>query len=225
MKTLLVGLLGVVLLAVCIVANVGDFNKVPVEQKVVEIHMTTKETLADDLLNILGPINLRRAGTCSGEFIDDTGDILTARHCVDGFDEFEVQTFDRRKYVAVVVATSTSHDLALIHIDRRRTSFFVIADSATRGQKVFVLGSPLGITDTLSTGIIARIDGDVTLLDCSALPGNSGGPVFDEDQKLVGILNAGFIVGMGVTHLNKAQGLDAIHFFIEEATEKRYGLR
>lgn len=197
-----------------------------VEQKVVEIHMTAPNPAAVEAKrgrrtqNL--PLNLR-SGTCSGEFINDSGDILTARHCVDGFEMWQVQTFDRHSYYATVVATSSTHDLALLHIDKRNTPFFELAETVVRGQKIFVLGSPLGITDTLSTGIIAKIDGDVTLLDCSALPGNSGGPVFDADQKLVGMLNAGFIVMFGVTHLNMAQGVDAIYFFLKDVKEKRNG--
>ncbi len=203
-------------------------EKVPVEQKVVELHMSSKPsyTMPESGKRRRKAETLPfRSGTCSGSFINDKGDILTARHCVDGYDVFEVETYDRRKYSAVVVATSTVHDLALIHIDRRNTAFFELADTSYRGQKIFVLGSPLGITDTLSTGIIARIDGDATLLDCSALPGNSGGPVFDTDQKIVGVLNAGYMWGFGVTHLNMAQGLDAVHFFLKEALEKKYGHR
>lgn len=200
----------------------------PVEQKVVEIHMSafnpaafetkTKRNRKSEKLPLFS-----KSGTCSGEFIDSTGDILTAGHCVEGFDMWEIQTFDQRKYYATVVSTSATHDLALLHIDRRNTSFFELADSVVRGQTVFALGSPLGITDTLSTGIVARIDGDITLIDCSALPGNSGGPLFDKDQKLVGVINAGFIVMLGVTHLNQAQGVDAVYFFLQEALKKKNG--
>lgn len=202
--------------------------KVPVEQKVIEIHMSvTPTSLTQDQMkkrHRADSLPLVRTGTCSGSFINDNGDILTARHCVDDFDTFEVQTYDRRTYAAIVVATSAVHDLALIHIDLRHTPFFELADSVARGQTVFVLGSPLGITDTLSTGVVARIDGDVTLLDCSALPGNSGGPVFDSNDKMVGVVHAGYIVMLGMTHLNRAQGIDAVHFFLKEALDKRYGV-
>lgn len=229
MKTLIAGLLFIGGLPLLIPLAAFYFAKpdAPVEQKVVEIHMSvdgpTTIPEAKHKTRTTVTLPLKRAGTCSGEFVTRTGDILTARHCVDGFDTFEVQTFDSRRYTAIVIATSTAHDLAMVHIDRLNTPFFALASTVVRGQTIFVLGSPLGITDTLSTGIVARIGGDVTLLDCSALPGNSGGPVFDKERRLVGVLNAGFIVMAGVTHLNQAQGLDAIRFFIREALEKRYG--
>lgn len=191
-----------------------------VETKVVEIHMTTNKPEKTEenrfhrkkiqVLPLVG-------GTCSGSFIDNKGDILTARHCVEGFDAFEVVTSDQSHYVASVVAVSPKHDLALLHVDRRHTPFFEPATEVRRGQQVFVLGSPLGITNTLSTGVIARLDGDVTLIDCSALPGNSGGPLFDADGKMVGVVTAGFIVLFGTTHLNMAQSLDAVTYFLGES--------
>lgn len=224
MKSLLAGLIIVLATTGCRAASTSTIS-VAVE-KTVEIHMTHNVASAlqeSKKVRRVQTLPLAGHGTCSGEFINNNGDILTARHCVDGFDEFEVQTADRRIYTAVVIATSAAHDLALIHIDRRNTPFFRLAETVERGQVVFVLGSPLGITDTLSTGIVARLAGDVTLLDCSVLPGNSGGPVMDVDGNLIGVVNAGFIVMAGVTHLNIIQGLDAVHFFIQEATEKRYG--
>lgn len=196
----------------------------PVEHKVVEIHMTTaaKEVIESKKRNKKdNQIPVHGHGTCSGAFIDNIGDILTARHCIDGFDTFEVVTYENRKYTAIVVATSTIHDLALIHIDKLNTPYFKIAAKVERGQSVSVLGSPLGITDTLTKGIIARIDGDVFLLDCSVLPGNSGGPVYNDDGQMVGIVNAVYIVFMGTTHLSITQGIDAIYFFLSGVFARR----
>lgn len=196
-----------------------------VEQKVVEIHMTAVSPLAAQDARRKRPktnqVPLPGHGTCSGAFIDSVGDIITARHCVEGFDSFEVVTFDQRRYTAVVVATSTIHDLALVHIDRRDTAHFAPAQKVERGEPISVLGSPLGITDTLSRGVVARLDGDVTLIDCSVLPGNSGGPVFDADGRLVGIVTAGYVVLFGMTHLNIAQSVDAIWFFLASAFARR----
>ncbi len=196
----------------------------PVENKVVEIHMSNKipSTVSDAKhrrkTNI---IPLPGQGICSGAFIDDIGDIITARHCVEGYDTFAVITSDRQEYMAIILATSTIHDLALLHIDYRNTKYFKPAVNIYRGESISVLGSPLGIQDTLSEGVISRINGDITLIDCSVLPGNSGGPVFDKDGKLVGIVSAGYVVMMGMTHLNIVQGIDAIWFFVQQVFSKR----
>lgn len=201
---------------------VSSAPAIPVEHKVVEVHMQTTQPPQLMQTKKKGKRSTLpfRSGTCSGAFITSNGDILTAKHCIDGYDQFEVVTYDRRIYAATVVATATVHDLALLHISRRNTPHFELADGTERGEKVYVLGSPLGITDTLTTGIVARVDGDQTLLDCGALPGNSGGPVFNRDNKLIGVLVAGYIVMMGTTHLNIAQGLDAVSDFLNKHADK-----
>lgn len=191
---------------------------IPIEEKIVELHMTEFESSSPEkkkrqrLSKDLGGKYL-----CSGSFIDGLGDIITAKHCVEKVDEIEVVTFDQKKYQATVINMSAQHDLALIHIDRLNTPFFSPATAIRRGEPIFILGSTLGITNTLSAGVIAKLDGDYTFLDCGALPGNSGSAVFDSNEQLVGVLTAGMIVMFGTTHLNIAQSIDAITFFVIES--------
>lgn len=235
MKSLILGLLTIVALSSGAYAASTDtvnfltrelvVETVPVhhvEERIVELHITEAEEAA--------PVkdkakhhkeNFAAHALCSGAFIDSIGDIITARHCTEGAASIDVVTFDNREYRAVIVATSTTHDLALLHIDRLNTQYFTPAPEVKRGETVYILGSPLGIADTLSTGVVAKLGGDETLLDCSVLPGNSGSMVFDENQNMVGVATAGFIVILGTTHLNIAQGLDAVEFFIAEALAKR----
>lgn len=203
-----------------------DTVEVPVEFKVVELKIVPTENpfIINGSTKKRGrkvqPLPLDNRATCSGAFINDSGDILTARHCVEIGTNIEVITHDQKRYAATIIATSTVHDLALIHIDRRNTAFFTLADGVKRGETITILGSPLAITDVQSVGTVARIDGDILFVDCSALPGNSGGPVFNAEKKLVGILVAGHIVRFGVTHLNIAQGLDTVAFFLHSAKSK-----
>lgn len=198
---------------------------VPVEHKVVELKITPKVVIAEEstkksrrIKNL--PHRPLMTATCSGAFVTEFGDILTARHCVDIGTDIDIYTHDRRRYSATVIATSSVHDLALIHIDKRNTPYFTLAKKVERGQPINILGSPLSITDVQAVGTVARLDGDLLLVDCSALPGNSGGPVFDHNKELVGILTNGYMYGFGVTHLNVAQGIDAVHFFLESVREK-----
>lgn len=199
--------------------------EVPVEHKIVELKITPK-VVFETPESVRGkkrkasPLPFLSRATCSGAFVTDTGDILTARHCVDLGADIEVTTYDRRSYQAVVMATSPVHDLALIHIDRRDTPYFELATRLQRGEPIAILGSPLSITDVLAVGVVARIDGDRLLVDCSALPGNSGGPIFNTNRELVGVLTNGYMYGFGVTHLNVGQGLDAVSFFLEGALKK-----
>lgn len=198
--------------------------EVPVESKIVELKITVKESPAMPEVGRnrkkATPLPYISRATCSGAFVTDTGDILTARHCTEVGDDIEVITYDRKSYQATILATATVHDLALIHIDKRNTPHFNLAKSVQRGEQIALIGSPLSITDVLAVGVVARIDGDRLLIDCSALPGNSGGPIFNTNRELVGVLTNGYMYGFGVTHLNVGQGLDAVSFFLEGALKK-----
>ncbi len=196
------------------------------ESKVVEIHMTGPADAEEKAIkkhrnHNVEVVPLPGYGVCSGSFVDEFGDILTAKHCVTGFDAFQVFTSDGKQYAAELVAASAKHDVALLHIDRLGTPFFRLGKKIERGQSIFVLGSPLGLTNTLSVGTVAKLNGDQLLLDCGVLPGNSGGPVFDAAGDLVGVISAGYIVMLGTTHLNLAEGLDVVWFFLYEVSRKR----
>lgn len=195
----------------------------PAAQKVVELTITRikPDVTATMHKSTIKTLPLGK-GTCSGEFIDAVGDIITAKHCTEGADSIEVTTYDNQHYEATILAQSTAHDLAIIHIDRLNTPYFKLADSFQVRQTVFALGSPLGITGTFSTGIVAKIDGDVTLVDLSVLPGNSGCPLFDANDRLLGVVTAVYIVGFGVTHLGIVQGLDATRMFIVTTLQHYY---
>jgi serine protease Do len=211
-----------VILAVAVGLMGCAAEPVRVEQKVVEIHITLPDTGKPEAQNVEGSHleNFASGMICSGEFVTGHGDVLTARHCVEEGGTFDVITYDGHHYVGTVVAISPIHDLALIHIDRVNTPYFHIAQVVTRGDSVSILGSPLGITDILSQGYVARLGGDVTFLDAGALPGNSGGPVFNSDGELVGVLTAGYIVMFGTTHLNIAQSHTAVEGFLLHALRR-----
>lgn len=201
----------------------------PIESKVVEIQFSRPQEI-----RIIGKNdeatkrksrqeNLPENRTCSGAFVSSNGDIITARHCIDQVESLHVETYDGQRYSVRITAISARHDLALLHIDRRNTPYFRLASRVRRGERISILGSPLSITNVLSRGFIAKIQGDILHVDCSALPGNSGGPVFNRKGELVGIVTSGFIVYAGTTHLNSAQGPDSLFYFLREALGGYYG--
>lgn len=191
-----------------------------VEQAVVELHITKRElpTMQESKKGSKGKVEqFGGHAVCSGSFITGNGDIVTAGHCAQNAAFITVVTYDNKEYEATIVATSSIHDLALLHIDRRNTPYFKLATNVIRGERIFILGSPLAISNSLSTGIIAKIAGDTDLVDCGALSGNSGSAVYDDNNQMVGVLTAGYIVGMGTTHLNVIQSLDTVWFFLVRA--------
>ncbi len=185
-----------------------------VRDKVVELHITQKDApRTSENKHKRKMENFAAKALCSGAFVTRNGYILTAKHCTEGAAEITVVTSDLQEYKATVLAQSATQDLAIIRIDRQNTPYFDLARTAEQGEPIHTYGSPLGITGTYTTGVIARLNGDVTYIDCGVLPGNSGGPVFNDDGNMVGVATAGFIVFLGTTHLNVMQSLDSIMYF------------
>lgn len=192
-------------------------SRADVSQKVVELHINKDADFKETKTKYRkAPLKVDRHFVCSAGFIDDHGDILTAKHCVDGATSVEVATYDNQTYKATVLATSLFQDLALIHIDKINTPYFDIAPVVQRGDYISTLGSPLAVTGTQSWGQVAKIDGDLLFMDQSVLPGNSGGVVFNNREHLVGVAVSVAIVGFGVTHLAQAQSLDSVVYFLRE---------
>ncbi len=141
-------------------------------------------------------------------FALNNGYVVTNFHVIDNAKTIQIQGIDGDfsvKYNASIIATDKYNDLALLRInDSRFTGFGNIPYNIKTtlsdvGEEIFVLGYPLtstmGDEIKLTTGVISSktgFQGDVSLYQISApiQPGNSGGPLFDYQGNLVGIVNA-----------------------------------
>lgn len=146
-------------------------------------------------------------GIGSGFFIrPDT--IVTNAHVVTTNAAVTVRMPDGRTRPARVETTAPELDIAILRVptpDAEQVTLPMIsAVRARQGQEVVVLGTPLGLQNTVTRGIVSAVRqvGPVTLVqtDAAVNPGNSGGPVLDRDGNVIGI--ATMTVGAGV-----AQGL------------------
>lgn len=158
---------------------------------------------------ISGGSNTNQGSSWTGTgFALKNGYIVTNNHVVEGASSILVQGINGTmvEYKAEVVAVDKNNDLALIRInDYRFDGFGSIPYSIKEtlcdvGSDVFVLGYPLtsymGEEIKLTNGIISSrsgYQGDITTYQISApvQPGNSGGPMFDKNGNVVGIVNAG----------------------------------
>ncbi len=97
-----------------------------------------------------------------------------------------------KKLKARLVKISKDHDLALLKLDNYSTPFLTLSNQKypRQGTQVFAIGSPLGITDSLTAGIITKSSRDHLFTDTQILPGNSGGPLIDADGKVLGVNTA-----------------------------------
>jgi len=143
-------------------------------------------------------------GVGSGVIARADGYILTNNHVVEGADELLVELSDGRKVEGKIVGTDPSTDLAVVKIEANNLQPVAFGDSdAIRvGDWVLAIGSPFGLDQTVTAGIISgknRVQGivggqdgfeDFLQTDAAINPGNSGGPLVNLRGELVGINTA-----------------------------------
>lgn len=151
-------------------------------------------------------------GTGSGFILSQDGKILTNAHVVDGASEVTVTLKDGRTFTGKVLGTDALTDVAVIKIeaDNLPTVQQGNSDNLQVGEWAIAIGNPLGLDNTVTTGIISatgRLSSQVGVgdkrvefiqTDAAINPGNSGGP----------LLNAnGEVIGMNTAIIQNAQGI------------------
>lgn len=166
-----------------------------------------------------------KATTWSGTgFALNNSYIVTNYHVIDGAKTINIQSTSgdfTKKYEARVVASDKNNDLAILKVDGVSLSpnglpYAVKTAVADVGEDVFVLGYPLTSTMgdelKLTTGVVSSktgFQGDVSLYQISApvQPGNSGGPLFDGNGNVIGIVSAKHYDAENVSYAIKASYL------------------
>lgn len=96
-----------------------------------------------------------------------------------------------REYEAEIVDGDPNRDLAILRTSRKFPRLQAADGELASGAPVVVVGAPLGLTDTVTTGVVSAIREDDTIqFDAAISPGNSGGPVVNADGEVVGIATA-----------------------------------
>ena len=152
----------------------------------------------------------------SGVIFDKEGHIITNNHVVAGASKIQVTLADGRVYDAETTGTDPATDLAVIQLKDAPDNLTVAqlgdSDKLTTGQDVMAIGNPLGLSSTVTTGIISALDRPVVnsqgedgsggrssssavytnaiQIDAAINPGNSGGPLFDEKGRVIGITSS-----------------------------------
>lgn len=102
---------------------------------------------------------------------------------------FDIVLKDGTELPAALVAISPNQDLALLKVDGQRTPFLGLDNTLllSQGMRVFAIGSPLGMHDSVTSGVITQITGEYIVSDAQVLPGSSGGPLIAETGEVLGI--------------------------------------
>jgi serine protease Do len=142
-----------------------------------------------------------RTGQGSGFIVSKEGYILTNNHVVEDADRITVTMSDGRKFKAKLVGTDPKSEVALIKIeDGDELPFIELGDSDAIdvGEWVLAAGSPFGLSQTVTAGIVSAKGRNIGLAqyenfiqtDAAINPGNSGGPLLNIRGQVVGINTA-----------------------------------
>jgi putative serine protease PepD len=136
----------------------------------------------------------------TGFVIDTRGDILTAEHVVDRATSIKVQFSDGSTEKATLIGSDKSSDTAVIRVDVPASKLHPLAlgssSSVQPGQNVVAIGSPFGLPETMTAGIVSATNRTITApsgfsitgaiqTDAAINHGNSGGPLIDVDTNTV----------------------------------------
>jgi serine protease Do len=143
-------------------------------------------------------------GTGSGVVMDARGDIVTNRHVVSGASTVKVTFSDGREFAAKTVGTDAETDVAVIRLEKPPGDLVAArlgdSDALDVGEWVLAVGSPLGLDQTVTAGIVSgkgKVGRHVQMsggrvrsyiqTDAKINPGNSGGPLVNLSSEVVGI--------------------------------------
>ena len=171
-------------------------------------------------------------GTGTGFVIDSTGYILTNNHVIaeaasDGGD-IEVQLNDGTTLQATIIGRDSSYDLAVLKVNQTGLTALTFgnSDDVAVGDSVIAIGSPLGLSGTVTLGIVSAKDRAVTAgesagdssfinaiqTDAAINPGNSGGPLVNSAGAVIGVNSA--IATLGSSSLSSQSGSIGLGFAI-----------
>ncbi len=181
------------------------------EKNTIEIFESTSPSVvyitSVELRRSLFSLNIHEIprGTGSGFVWDDEGRIVTNYHVIEDATRIEVTLSDNSTWKATLVGVAPDKDLAVIRISAPSEGLKPIPVGDSRnlqvGQKVFAIGNPFGLDQTITSGIVSALGREiqsatgrtiqgVIQTDAAINPGNSGGPLLDSAGRLIGVNTA-----------------------------------
>ncbi len=172
------------------------------------VHVTQQRTVypTDFFRRRIGPGRLQQSGLGSGAIVDDEGIVVTNNHVIEGGETLKVKLSTGDEYSATLLGRDPQTDLAVLRIENAPKSLptlsFANSDAIDVGEWVVAVGSPFGLDNTVTQGIVSARGRSVTpretgrsyedyiQTDAAINPGNSGGPLVNLSGEIVGINSA-----------------------------------
>ena len=159
----------------------------------------------------------QKVGLGTGVIINADGDILTANHVIVGAKLITLTFADGSATTATIKSQDPKTDIAVLTPDQAPSVIVpaVMGGGVQIGDEAYAVGHPLGLTRSLSAGVISGLDRSIKVengatlegliqFDAAVNPGNSGGPLLNRNGQVVGIVTGlanpsaqGFFVGIG----------------------------
>lgn len=180
-------------------------------------------------------INGAAADLGSGFFMDGKGHLITNYHVLKGAYSAEVKTYDGRKYpIELVVAENEEADIIKVRVSiaEQELHWVRLTDQEPAiGERILVVGSPLGLEQTVSEGIVSAVRdlpvvGKVFQLSAPISPGSSGSPVVNMKGKVVGVVSFQAVMGQNLNFAVASQGVLSLKNTdkVQSLSEWTYGI-
>ena len=167
----------------------------PLEDVIDEVNLT--------VVNVVAELKDGEKALGAGIIIEADGYIVTNAHVTEGAQKIYVFLNDGRQYSAKIVGSDEKTDIALLKTEQSENfepADFADSDEVRVGNTVFAIGNPFGLGSSVSLGIISAKERDIEKgpydnflqTDATINQGNSGGPLFNRDGKIIGMNTAIF---------------------------------
>jgi len=163
----------------------------------------------------------------SGFFISQNGDVITNYHVLQGASSAETKTADEKTYpITYIVAGDEQNDIIRLSVNIPSQYVYPLSLSKTIpevGERIIVYGSPLGLENTVSDGIVSAIRdipdyGRIIQITAPISPGSSGSPVLNMKGEVIGIATFQIIEGQNLNFAIPSERIASLNLMEEEKT-------
>lgn len=181
------------------VSSTKTSDKLIINVTVIDKPAKTAKLTSEEVYKKCGPSTVEITATSGSDgsqgsgFFVAKGVVVTNYHVIEGMEKIVVKTADKKEYdVSSILGFDKTLDIAVLKINANKPVLTISQEKNSVGQDIYTIGSPFGLTQTFTKGMISTtsriIDNvDYIQIDASISPGNSGGPLVNAYGEVIGI--------------------------------------